>query len=87
MFRKIKQNSEWTVRHTYYLTWITSSFLVAVKKNVRNTQSQNVLQKLQSIGVTLNRFKCEEQLTFLGYDLDKDGIFTDPGTYIKQKPQ
>ena len=44
-------------------------------KEEYNIRLQNVLQKLQSAGVTLNRSKCEfikEQLTFLGYILDKD---------------
>ena len=44
-------------------------------KEEYNIRLQNVLQKLQSAGVTLNISKCEfikEQLTFLGHILDKD---------------
>ena len=50
-------------------------------KEEHNSQLQNVLQKLQSTGVTLNRSKCEfgkEGLTFLDHVLDKDSISADP---------
>ena len=50
-------------------------------KEEHDTRLHNVLQKLQTTGVTLNRSKCEfgkEHLTFLGHVIDKEGISADP---------
>ena len=50
-------------------------------KEEHNTRLHNVLQKLQTTVVTLNRLKCEfgkERITFLGHVLDKKGISADP---------
>ena len=46
-----------------------------------DTRLHKVLQKLQSHGVTLNRQKREfskQQLSFLGYIIDGNGISPDP---------
>jgi len=50
-------------------------------KEEHDGRLHNVLQKLQSTGITLNRSKCEfnkDCLTFLGHVLDKNGISADP---------
>ena len=46
-----------------------------------DTRLHEVLQKLQSHGVTLNRQKCEfskRRLSFLGHIIDGNGISPDP---------
>ena len=50
---------------------------------------RDVLNRLQTAGMTLNERKCQfakTSLTFLGHVVGRSGISPDPGKVIKQPP-